>query len=370
MLEAPYFGEIAASLRMAATPEIPTFLATGEVLRFNPDWLDSLESEELEAVLANAAMHRVLGHEERRERRLGRLWQLATDYAVNALLVRNGFRLPEGMLYDVRFSGMYAEEIYAELRAQLPEDEEREEEREEDREPSESAPERSERRSPESLSRGRREERQSRSEGEEALERARLEEIFARHERGESLPEGLERLVPRYFSRCIDWRELLRRHFNELLKTSYRFTPPNSKHLYRGIALPSLHSETLEIVVAIDSSGSVDAELLGAFTAELESILEQFDDYRIELLVADSRVRSHRTLTPGERLEERLEGGGGTDFRPVFDYVERRLEPPRLLLYFTDGAGSFPADAPLYDVLWVLSREGEVPFGEKIVLER
>ena len=145
MLEAPYFGEIAASLRMAATPEIPTFLATGEVLRFNPGWIESLESEELEAVLANAAMHRVLGHEERRERRLGRLWQLATDYAVNALLVRNGFRLPEGMLY--------AEEIYAELRAQLPENEEEEAEKEENREASESAPERSEGFAPESRSR-------------------------------------------------------------------------------------------------------------------------------------------------------------------------------------------------------------------------
>jgi predicted metal-dependent peptidase len=369
MMEAPYFGEIAASLALAADGDLPTFRSEGETLRYNPSWLAECGVEELEAVLANAALHRVLYHEGRKERRHGRLWQLATDYAVNALLAENGFVLPELMRYDPRYRGMTAEEIYAELQESMPM-EEREEEGAEEPPP----PEREEAEAP--RTRERRELRQMEGELsstasglEEELERARLERLFEKMRAREELPEGLERLVPRYFSRKVDWREELRRHLGGLYKSAYRFTPPSFKHLYRGYALPSLHSEALEIVVAIDSSGSVDEKLLGEFVGELESLMEQFDDYRIELLIADMKVRSHRSYGPGELLETRISGGGATDFRPVFDWVEEHLDRPKLLLYFTDAAGTFPAEAPPYDVLWVLSREAEVPFGERIVLQ-
>jgi len=369
MTEAPYFGHIAATLTLAASEDLPTFQSRGGTLRYNPSWLAELEEGERMAVLANAAMHRVLWHENRGEGRQRRLWELATDYAVNVLLAENGFDLPLLARYDERYRGMYAEEIYAELLESV-EMEESEAEENEAETPHDEAP---ESRDDHSLSpQPTKLEKQSlsdKSQASEALDRAFLEQIFARMEREGALPEGLERLVPRYYSRRLDWRQRLWRYLDSLFKSSYSFAPPNPKHLYRGIALPRLDSETLRIAVAIDSSGSVDEESLGRFLAELEEILLHFPDYRIDLLVADSKIRLHRELAPGERLESVLPGGGHTDFRPVFDFIERKLEPPKLLIYFTDAQGTFPERVPLYEVLWVLNREGEVPFGEKILLE-
>ena len=369
MTEAPYFGHIAATLTLAASEDLPTFQSRGETLRYNPSWLAELEEGEMMAVLANAAMHRVLWHENRGEGRQRRLWELATDYAVNALLAENGFELPLLARYDARYRGMYAEEIYAELLESMETEESEAEENEAER-PYDEAPTSREDRFPAWQQTGEKRESLSAEESTtEALDRAFLEQIFARMEREGALPEGLERLVPRYFAHRLDWRQRLWRYLDAMLKSSYSFAPPNLKHLYRGIALPRLDSETLRIAVAIDSSGSVDEESLGRFLAELEEILLHFPDYRIDLLVADSKIRLHRELAPGERLGSTLVGGGHTDFRPVFDYIERRLEPPKLLIYFTDAQGTFPERAPLYEVLWVLNREGEVPFGEKIFLE-
>ncbi|ADV45534.1 vWA domain-containing protein [Nitratifractor salsuginis] len=371
MARSPYFGQIAATLKPAASEDLPTFRAEGGVLCYNPAWFSELEGAELETVLAHAALQKVLWHEKRGRGRHGKLWHLATEYAINALLADNGFDLPLEANYDPRYRGMYAEEIYASLLKERPPEEVEEsdevQEREEMQE-SEAAPE-SRQQERFKTQAGESETKEEPTEG-DALEAAFLEQIALSSEREGKLPKGLERLVPRYFQRRIDWRERLGRYLESYLKSGYSFSPPNLKHLYRGIALPRPSSETLHIAVALDCSGSVDRELLELFAGEVEMILQHFPDYRLELMMADAQVRSHRTLSPGEPLEWEVKGRGHTDFRPVFDYLENEIhEKPRLLIYFTDGAGSFPETEPAYEVLWVLSREAEVPFGEAIIMK-
>ncbi|NOR58858.1 MAG: hypothetical protein GQ474_10090, partial [Sulfurimonas sp.] len=70
----------------------------------------------------------------------------------------------------------------------------------------------------------------------------------------------------------------------------------------------------------------------------------------------------------GDILRANIEGCGATDFRPVFDFIEERVEDTKLLLYFSDLDGTFPNKAPSYDVKWIAPKELEVPFGEVIVL--
>jgi predicted metal-dependent peptidase len=67
-------------------------------------------------------------------------------------------------------------------------------------------------------------------------------------------------------------------------------------------------------------------------------------------------------------LETDIKGGGATDFRAVFEFVERELEDTKLLLYFSDLDGIFPKNEPNYAVKWVSPKEANVPFGEVIVL--
>jgi predicted metal-dependent peptidase len=163
---------------------------------------------------------------------------------------------------------------------------------------------------------------------------------------------------------------MLYRYIASYAKSSFSFMPPNMKYLYRGIYLPSLSSDLLRIVISIDSSGSVDKGLLGLFLGEVESITQQYPNYEIDLIMADAKIQSHEVFLPGESLEYEIKGGGGTDFRPVFEYIDRHIDYPSLLIYFTDGLGTFPLQEPNYDLLWVMPERQDVPFGEVMLIER
>ena len=89
-------------------------------------------------------------------------------------------------------------------------------------------------------------------------------------------------------------------------------------------------------------------------------------NYEIDIIVADAKVHSHQTFYDGDELLYSLKGGGGTDFRPVFEYIGQHLYDTSLLLYFTDLEGVFPQEEPLYNVVWVSPKEGDIPFGRVI----
>ncbi len=367
MMQSPWLGSVAASIPLLPDENLMAFKADGKRLRYRPGFFDEAGVEILEFVLANAALHRILGHDERRGRRRSRLWQEATDYAINALLDENGFLLPDFARGFERYGSRTAESIYEELAREHPLSEEDENESEESEAEEQKEAKRDASSRPDSAAE---DSRQELSALEEKLQTEELRRLTERYAEAGELPEGIERLLPELAASRRDWRQELHRFFDPFVKNDYRFSPPNAKHLYRGVSLPSLHSERLDLVVAVDSSGSVDPELLHAFLAEVDAIMEQFADYRIELIVADDRIRSHRRFESGEPLDCEIVGGGGTDFRPVFDYVERALEPPRALLYFTDGMGIFPAEEPLYETLWVLAGESQPPFGKCLTLDR
>ena len=122
-----------------------------------------------------------------------------------------------------------------------------------------------------------------------------------------------------------------------------------------------------EFVIAIDTSGSCSGELVRTFVERTYSILRNQtafgDKMNIHLIQCDNAIRSATKIESLKQLEKYQEsfwvsGGGGTDFRPVFDYVELLLdkgefEDLRGMIYFTDGYGIFPSHAPDYDVAFV-----------------
>ncbi|CAK0762064.1 hypothetical protein CCP3SC15_2810001 [Gammaproteobacteria bacterium] len=67
-------------------------------------------------------------------------------------------------------------------------------------------------------------------------------------------------------------------------------------------------------------------------------------------------------------LPPSLQGGGGTSFLPVFDWLASRDRTPDLLTYFTDAEGQFPPSEPSYPVLWLIKGKASVPWGTRIQL--
>ena len=386
MLDHPYFGTIASALKLVENNELLTFSSDGEALRYNSEYIDRLNVAEVEFVMANGAMHAVLKHQHRSTGRTQWLWQTATDYVVNSMLVKNGMQLPEYANYEHKFDGMYAEEVYQMLRDEMMNDsfgmeEQIEQIMESDdvhnenitmQQENVSSPDASEQKYDKN-SQDKEESSSTPSQNDEELSeelKEQFEQIFQKLNRQGTLPQDLQFVVPEYFSHKVDWREFLYGYIASYAKSTYSFMPPNMKYLYRGICLPSLSSDLLRIVIAVDTSGSVDETLLITFLGEINSIMQSYPNYEIDVITADAKVQSHKVFLPGEKLDYKISGGGGTDFRPVFEYIDQQINYPTLLLYFTDGMGTFPAMEPSYDVMWIMPEEMDVPFGEVMVLEK
>ena len=195
-----------------------------------------------------------------------------------------------------------------------------------------------------------------------------LDLLHQKLQKSGDLPKGVDRFFDISFESKVSWRELLYRYVNTHASSDYRFFPPNMKYLYLGFALPAIYGEHLNIAVAIDTSASVDKVLLDKFLSELDQILQIFPNYEIELIECDSKIQHISRLYPTEPLKATLKGGGGTDFRAVFDYVERESFDIKFLIYFTDGNGIFPNYVPRVDTLWVMKKKVDIPFGEILEL--
>jgi len=384
MLDHPYFGTLASALKLEKNNEILTFSSDGERMTYNSEYVDKLEVPEVEFMMANGAMHAVLKHQHRSSGRTNWLWQTATDYVVNGMLVKNGMMPPVYANYEDKFEGMYAEEVYEMLRAEMQNDVEAsmEQETEQVEEADDVHAENltvqkdliasnDTDNTEQDKNAEQKEERYSTPGTDEINEEMKehFEQIFQKLNRQGNLPKDLKFVVPEYFSHKVDWRELLYGYIASYAKSTYSFVPPNMKYLYRGIYLPSLSSDLLRIVIAIDTSGSVDETLLAEFLGEINSIMQSYPNYEIDVITADAKIQSHKVFLPGESLDYEVSGGGGTDFRPVFEYIDSYIDYPTLLLYFTDGLGTFPDNEASYDVMWIMPEEKEIPFGEVMVLE-
>ncbi len=359
LVDYPYFGTVASRVEIVLNDNIQTFKSDGVKLEYNADFFSKLELSEMEFVFANAAMHASLAHQQRRNNRSGWLWQLATDYAINDMLVANGLDRPWQAHYSKRFCGLYAEEIYAELKADILRDELEYETDDlddvEENKTEENKTQKQELTQDDVLA----------QELFEEFSKSILEIEAKKHQ----LPDSIERFFKIESCGAINWRDALKSALDIFHKDDFTLLPPNKKFLHMGIYLPSCISNKFQVVIAVDSSGSVDENLLNKFLSEIDFLMGMIQNYQIELLVCDDKIHSHNTFYSGDVLSVDLKGFSGTSFIPVFEFIEDKLRDTKILLYFTDLDGKFPSKLPSYDVKWITSKSGDVPFGDVIVLE-
>lgn len=352
VIEQPYFGSLCTLQKTVQNDDIQTFLSTPTTFEYNDEYIEFLDNEELAFVLTNSAMHQALGYENRKEGRMDWLWVMAQDYAINSLLVNNGLKLPDAVLYDERFDSLSSEAIYAILESEIDD----------------------EKHTPKEVENIRYEKIAETNEYDQDPIEDLHEQLLNNSRIQGDLPLGLEILVPKIQTPTISWEDELYTIIENAIKFDYKLTPPNKRYLSQGIALPSLSGEQIRIIVAIDSSGSINQNLLSRFLNEIESIMNTFPSFEIDLLIADAKVHEHHILYPGDEIEYTIKGGGGTNFENTFLYVEENLDNSNqiaLFLYFTDGRGKFPQDIPNYDVVWVMPKESlevEIPFGRIVIL--
>jgi predicted metal-dependent peptidase len=174
------------------------------------------------------------------------------------------------------------------------------------------------------------------------------------------------------FSSRMHWKEVLRQFLTPMFNSTRRWLPPNRRHVYKKMYLPSLRKEKqLNIVIAIDTSGSTTGDIVKTFVSEVYAILNSFGGYQLRLIQCDMVIHEdviYDMDNPFVPKDFVLKGGGGTDFHPVFDLVNDGDEDPEVLLFLTDGYGQAPSTRPNYPVIWGVIEGGIKPakWGESI----
>lgn len=363
-IEDPFYGVLALRLRMVEDTSIPTACISHTTLYYNPRFIETLDQIETKTLVAHELLHILHDHINRRCGRHPGKWNAAADYVVNDVLVNtetpdaNGrmgksFKLPEGGLYNPMFTGMTADHIYT----LIPDS---------DGDPSSNA----------SDSFGAMD---SMKEGEGTAEERETADLDwkvaatqAAHiaKKQGKLPAGLERFIDDLVNNKVDWREKLRKFATEISKNDTSWMRPQRRMLPFGYYLPSLHSESMGTFVSgIDTSGSIDDYTLALFGAEISAVRLATTPLKMVNIYCDAEVAHVDEFDQTEELYFEGHGGGGTDFRPVFDYVEEEDLRPACLIYLTDGYGSFPDDPPPYPVLWVMTTDVQPPWGDYVRIE-
>ena len=401
ILERPFIGALVMHLPLTAADArwCNTIATDARAFYFNPEYVGSLDLAETQFVLAHAALHCALRHFARRAHRTLRRWDVACDYAVNQLLADDGLKAPRDALLERAYRGMSAEEIYPLIAP----------ERERSTLDRHLADEAGAAQGP--GARGATPHSRDGESGRGELMRRAVGELDAWddaedcHSRGhasqapprEPSPTEREalavawhgrlaaasqharhagrlsgswmRLVSDFAAPVLPWRMLLSRYMMSAARDDYSFRRPARRE---GDALmPRLANGEGDVCVALDTSGSIAPGELADFAAEVDSLKSQMRA-RVTLLACDERLdaRAPWRFDPWEPLvlPPDFEGGGGTSFEPVFDWISAAHYSPDVLVYFTDGEGDFPASAPQFPVVWLVKGKARVPWGERIQL--
>jgi predicted metal-dependent peptidase len=351
-------------------------------LYYNPEFVDTLNSATLAGVLAHEVMHPALQHHLRRFKRDPRRWNEACDYAINPLLLDAGLSLPEGVLVDLRFRGMSAEQIY-----NLREGEAQPQSGGQNSASDGTGANAGE--TPETQG-STDEPTVPETEGgigqvldaplpdqdtpcieEQAREwSVAVNQAVTLSKQAGKAPAGLARTLEGAADATVDWRELLRRLWSDTIPADSSWMRPNRRHIWNGLYLPGIVREGVgEIAIAVDCSGSVSGRLLRLFEAEVCSILEGQRPQGVHVLYFDTEVHKVETYQAGEPVHLNPVGGGGTDFGPCFDWLAEHGIQPQTLVFLTDLCGTFPENEPGYPVIWASTERRKAPFGSVIPMQ-
>jgi predicted metal-dependent peptidase len=367
--------------------------------------VEPLKTIFLVGLLAHEALHIVLMHHIRRGSRIHKLWNAACDYIINEILIGAGFHLPPGFLFDKRFSGMSVEQVYDILF--LEQERPKEEPQKPSDEPQEGEPgddNQDGQESQEGPSDDPGDDSGEGDEGEESqtgdpgkcgevrdapsetgeLSEAEINEIESKvkvqiaqavqlqEKISGKMPGSMGKVVGEILDPEIPWYEAVWRYLQMTAKNDFSMKRPNWNFLGTGDYLPSMLSNEIEgIVLAVDTSCSQQQADLNACLGAIETLLEQIPT-TLTVIHCDTEVEKVETFTSQDLpIKSEMEIGGGTDFRPPFEWVAEQGIMPTVFIYLTDGECSKYPEEPGYPVLWIGTREPfQPPFGELIMMNR
>lgn len=333
---------------------VKTMACNMDTIYYNSNFVMSRTPKDLFFIYLHEIIHLFCGHPLRwRKEYIEEYWQAAADYEDNAILIEDGLTRPADALYEYKYRGWPAEDIYEMIKKYPP--------------------------PPNEDSRGKMlppDKDQTEEERQELIEENRQEQIKAVQmaQNCGSLPDSMKRMLEDMIAPRRNWKEELA---ELLIKATnyddYTYTKPNRRSDEDDdIILPSLYSEEVPVICVVgDTSGSISKDRLKEIGGDILSLVEDVEPEEIHMLWCDSKVHNPQVFDAYSTIKLEPVGGGGTDFKPPFKYIEEKGLDVECLIYFTDGyCYSFPPE-PDFPVIWVVWQSRSPftpPFGTVLVM--
>ena len=352
-----FFGALMLFAPIVMSKEIPTAATDGQKVFINKDFLLSLSSNQQNALLLHEVLHMALLHAVRVGSRNAEVWNIAADIVVNNLIKANtSFKLPKGAIVDETYAEQSVEFVYEKIlknkrkyELQMPDILCGGQGAKKEMDPDEI--------------------NEMESYWRDKMQILRNSNLITGKEAG-SLPLGMSKEIEVILEPEVDWRHALWKFVG---KTPADFDDLDRRFIYKGLYLEGLLTESLEVNVCIDTSGSVSPDLLDKFLGELKGILGSYPHVKCKLFWADHNLYGPYELENIKELPE-AKGFGGTSFVPFFKHLKKNQggllnSNENVAIYFTDGYGDFPDDSP-YPTMWLVPSDclesAAFPFGEVI----
>ena len=370
IIDRPFTAALAMNLELTAIVDsrLQTAATDGEKIFFNACFMQTLNKEEKMFVLAHEVWHCAASHLIRRFDRDMTLWNYAADHEINSLLREDGFKIPAQAVFFKKMKGKNAEAVYDWLKnranpandlAGIVDFDQHDLMQEEIADPDPVL-------DPDFKP----------SVANEATRRKWQEIVTTVTEqcrRAGNISEGLDLAIGQLTKPTVPWKVVLRQFVQRVYGGSRSWWPPSRRYLHQGTFLPGMRADRLKIALAIDTSGSTRS-YLSKFMAEFKGLLSEFDRCEVMLIECDCEIQRVTQFSESEMADlpsKTLRGGGGTDFRPVFELLAGSDDPVSCLVYLTDGEGNAPDQLPPFPVIWVLTPDAEEPpvgWGETVYL--
>ena len=356
ILDHPFFGMAVSKRPIVYTDTVPTaaMAATGQMY-LNPAFVDPLTVQQMMFLLAHEALHYMLGHSLRLGPRNHKAWNVACDKVINDTLIDANVGLPiEGGVYMDGARDFSSEELYDETDADGP--------------------------GPGGIGN---DVGPPCDDGGQPLDESQIHQIEAQAkiETIQSakaakavgkLPSSIERIVDQLVNVSTPWHEILERFMLSKVNDGYSWKRPNRRFVANGLYLPGHDSipKMGEIVIGVDTSGSIQQSELDMFNAHINRILHTCNPEKVTVVYCDHDVNSAVEYEPDDfPVTLKMQGGRGTSFTPVFDYIDDNGIEPEVVVYLTDGYGDQNSFTTPHETVWLTTGTTDFDWGTVIKFE-
>jgi predicted metal-dependent peptidase len=398
LLTQPFFGNMAMSLQVILTDQekhgwCNTAATDGKRLYMNIFFISKLTFDELLFVVAHEVLHVVFDHLSRRQGRDPEYYNMAADYVINYILVKNkiGTMPPVGLFSETYNDSYNSEQVYEmlkkdEVEIEMPLDQHLDAAGGADGNTDGDGKQKG-------SGKGSIKVRvKGNGDGPPVLSDEELEEIRAEvlartiqavqaadaQESAGCVPAGVRRMIAELTEPKLDWRSMLDATIRSQIKCDYTFTQLARVEIGGGFIFPAEDDDYVaEADIKIDTSGSMGEELLREIMSEIKGIMTTFGQFKLRVSCFDAKAYTIHNFTE-QNIDEiddfKLEGGGGTLFGCFWEQLKEEAIIPERLVVFTDG---YPCDSwgdgfeNYCETLWVVhgGSKTKAPWGTTVFYE-